>query len=168
MFTALSLSLISVAAIIFFSHRLLCYLRHFQEGNYSRKQFKNWLLANGVYDKKGSLIAAITAMMLKLTEGKHIVISLVICAIGAIALIWLSLWENDPREGGSGRLKATAKATAIYNLALGLYSIAFPLVIICTYKLGAGRDLVCYWLVVIVAIQSSPIWIILASTILKI
>jgi UDP-N-acetylmuramoyl-tripeptide--D-alanyl-D-alanine ligase len=167
MLIACSISLISAAAIIFFSHRLLCYLRHFQEGKYSRRQFKNWLLANGVYDKKGSLIAAITAVLLELTEERNIIIALVVCAIGSITLIWLSLWESDPRKSEFSKLQETEKATAIYNLALGLYSIAFSLVVIVTYKLGARDDLACYWLLVIVAIQSSPIWVVLASTLLR-
>ena len=67
MLTALSLSLISAAAIIFFSRRLLRYLRNFQEGGYSRMQFTNWVIANGIYDKKGSLIATIAALSLELT-----------------------------------------------------------------------------------------------------
>jgi hypothetical protein len=161
---ALSLSLISAAAIIFFSRRLLCYMRHFQEGGYSRTQLKNWVITNGIYDKKGSLIATIAALALELTEQKSIVISLVICAGAAAALVWLGLWENDPRKVGPFKLQTTPQATATYNLALGLYSIAFTIVVISVYKLGARDDLACYWLVVIFAIQSSPIWLVLAST----
>ena len=59
-------------------------MRHFQEGGYSRRQFKNWVIANGIYDKKGSSIATMTALILELTErGK--MTSLVICTLGAIA-----------------------------------------------------------------------------------
>ncbi len=167
MFIALCISIISVANIIFFSHRLLCYLRHFQLGGYSRRQFKNWILANGVYDKKGSLIATITALLLEFTEEKSRVVAFGICSIGAVALVWLSLWEKDPRELELNKLESTAQITAIYNLALGLYSIAFPLIIIGIYALGAGDDIACYWLVVIAAIQSSPVWLVIASTLLQ-
>lgn len=166
MFKALSLSLISVATIIFFSHRLLCYLRHFQEGGYSRTQFKNWLITNGIYDKKGSAIATMTALTLQLIErGK--VTSLVICTLGAIALICLSIWEPDPREAGESPLQPTQRAMKIYNLALSLYSIALTLTIFAVYKLGAGNEIASYWLVVIVAIQSSPLWLVLASTLVR-
>jgi UDP-N-acetylmuramoyl-tripeptide--D-alanyl-D-alanine ligase len=167
MLIAFSISIVSAAAIIFFGHRLLCYLRHFQLGGYSRIQFKNWVVANGIYDKKGSLIATVTALLLELTEEKNLVVSVVICTIGAAALVWLSIWEKDPRELELNKLQPTAKATAIYNLALGLYSIAFPLVVIGVYQLGAGDDIACYWLVTIAAIQSSPMWLVLASTILQ-
>jgi hypothetical protein len=167
MLTALAISLISAAAIIFFSRRLLRYLCHFQECEYNRKQFRNWLLENSIYDRKGSLIATIVAIVLELIEGRNIFISLFICTIGAIALVWLSLWEDDPRKIGSVTLKTTEQAAKMYNLALGLYSISLPLAIVCVYKLGAGGDLACYWLVVIVAIQSSPLWLFFASTLLQ-
>jgi UDP-N-acetylmuramoyl-tripeptide--D-alanyl-D-alanine ligase len=167
MLTALSISLVSASAIIFFSRRLLRYLRHFQEGEYSRRQFANWVIANGIYDKKGSLIATIAALALELTEESGLIfIALVICTISSCALVWLALWENDPREVrvGGFRLQPTPRATAVYNLALSLYSIVLTFTIVSTYKLGAGDDIACYWLVVIVAIQSSPIWLVLAST----
>jgi UDP-N-acetylmuramoyl-tripeptide--D-alanyl-D-alanine ligase len=166
MFKAISLSFISVATIIFFSHRLLCYLRHFQEGGYSRTQFKNWLSTNGIYDKKGSSIATMTALALELTErGK--MISLGICTLGAIGLIWLSIWEPDPRKAEEFPLQPTRRATRIYSLALALYSIGLTLTIFGVYKLGAGNEIACYWLVVIVAIQSSPLWLVMASTLVR-
>ncbi len=166
MFKAISLSLISVAAIIFFSHRLLCYMRHFQEGGYSRRQFKNWVIANGIYDKKGSAIATMTALMLELIDlGK--MTSLVICTLGVIGLIWLSIWEQDPRKAKDFPLQPTRRATRIYNLALALYSIGLILAIFGVYKLGVGDRIACYWLVVIVAIQSSPLWLVMASTLVR-
>lgn len=75
-------------------------MRHFQEGGYSRRQFKDWVIANGIYDKKGS-------------------------------------------------------------------SIGLTLAIFAVYKLGANDEIGCYWLVVIVAIQSSPLWLVLASTLVR-
>jgi UDP-N-acetylmuramoyl-tripeptide--D-alanyl-D-alanine ligase len=167
MLTVLAISLISAAAIIFFSRRLLRYLCHFQECGYDRQQFKNWLFENNIYDRKGSLIATISAIVLELVESRNLLISLVVCTIAAVALVWLALWENDPRKVGPVMLKTTAKATNIYNLALVLYSIALPLAIVCVYILGAKEDLACYWLVVIVAIQSSPLWLFFASTLLR-
>ncbi len=96
-------------------------MRHFQEGGYSRRQFKDWVIANGIYDKKGSSIATMTDLILELTErGK--MTSLVISTLGAIALIWLSIWEPDPRKAEEFPLQPTRRATRIYNLALALYS----------------------------------------------
>ena len=160
--TALSLSIISAAAIIFFSRRLLCYLRHFQEVGYSTRMFKDWMLANGIYDKKGSLVATIAALIIEITK-ENSTNSLIICIVAAIALIGLSLWEPDPRKVGFPILQPTKKAKNIYNLALSLYSIAFILCVMLIYRISADDDIAAYWLVVIVAIQSSPLWMIMAN-----
>ena len=165
MLTALSIALICLATIVFLRHRLLCYLRHFQAGGYCREQFKNWLIANNIFDRKGSTIATIAAVTLESLHHSH-VSALIVCALGAIALIWLSLWEKDPYKAEDFPLQPSKQVKGIYHLALGLYSIAFALVVVGVYQLGAGDRVAYYWLVAIVAIQSSPLWIFLASTVL--
>jgi hypothetical protein len=168
MLTAISIALICIATIVFLRHRLLCYLRHFQAGGYCRTQFKNWLIANNIFDRKGSTIATIAAVTLELLHRSQMspFITVIICLLGAIALIWLSLWEKDPYKAEDFPLQPSEQVKGIYHLALGLYSIAFALVVVGVYQLGAGDRMAYYWLVVILAIQSSPVWIFLASTIL--
>jgi hypothetical protein len=166
MLIALSISIICAAAIIFFSRRLFRYLCHFQEVKYNRAQFSNWLVANGIYDKKGSAIATIAALGIELTKEK-ILISLTISIVAAIATIWLVYWEEDPRKSECLQLEATAQAIALYDLSLSLYSICLIVVMVATYLLGAGDDIACYWLVVIFAIQSSPVWLFIASNLLR-
>ena len=162
MLTALAISAISATAVTFFSRRLLCYLRHFQEVGYSTRLFKDWMLTNGIYDRKGSLIATIAAISVELTENVR-ALPLIMCAIASIALVWLSLWEPDPRIDGYPTLQPTRQARRIYHLALSLYTLSFVVLIVGINLAGAGRDLAVYWLLVIVSIQSSPIWMILAS-----
>jgi hypothetical protein len=168
MLTALSIALICIATIVFLRHRLLCYLRHFQAGGYCRTQFKDWLIDNNIFDRKGSAIATTAAVTLELIHRSQMssFITLIISLLGAIALIGLSLWEKDPYKAEEFPLQPNEQAQGIYHLALGLYSIAFALVVVVVYQLGAGDRIAYYWLVVIVAIQSSPMWIFLASTIL--
>jgi hypothetical protein len=166
MLIALSVAIISIGAILFFSRRLLCYLRHFQEVNYSKNQFKDWILENGIYDKKGSGTAAIAALAIELTKEK-IILSLLISTIATIGLIWMSLAEDDPIETGSFKLQMTKQASGIYNIALALYSILVMAAFWTTYLLGADDDIACYWLVVIIVIQSSPIWLILSNSLWK-
>jgi hypothetical protein len=163
MLIALCLSIISIAAIVFFSRRLLCYLRHFQEVGYDKRQFGAWMLENGIYDKKGSLIAAIAALVIELTK-EQIIISLLVSTMAGIGLVWLALWEDDPRKDGFPLLEATKKSTAIYNLALGWYSILMAIAVVSCYALGADDDMAVYWLIVIIAIQSSPIWLLLSTS----
>jgi UDP-N-acetylmuramoyl-tripeptide--D-alanyl-D-alanine ligase len=164
MITALSLFAISTAAIIFFSHRLLGYLRHFQERNYSPKLFKHWLLKNRIYDKKGSLIATLAAIAIEITR-KSQVSSLVICAMAMAAFICLSLWEGDPRKVGYPVLLPTQRVIVTYGLALSLYSISFILSIATLDRIIVNLSMSAYWLFVIIAIQSSPLWMFLANTI---
>jgi hypothetical protein len=168
MLVALTLAMIIVSAIVFFSRRLFRYLLHFQEVGYSKGQFKDWIIENGVYDKKGSLLAAMAALSIELLHDE-ITIAVIISTIAAGVLIWLGLWEGDPRtdEDEGFQLQATKQSTAIYNLALGAYSILITLVFIIVYVLGAGAEIACYWLVVIIAIQSSPIWLVLSNSLWK-
>lgn len=162
MLTALSLSAISAAAIMFYSRRLLCYLRHFQDNKYSPKLFKEWLIANGVYDRKGSFIATIAALILEITKA-HDLPALLICTISSVALIWMGLKEVDPRKAGYPILQPTQQARSIYHLGLNLFSVFFIGCITIVYFISADDDMAAYWLVAIVAIQSSPIWLLLAN-----
>ena len=166
MIAVLSLALICVATIIFFSHRLRCYLRHFQAVGYSPKLFKDWMLANGIYDKKGSLIATIAALTIEITKESS-VNSLVICTIATVAFVILSFWENDPRKVGHPLLVLTKQVIAIYRIALCLYSIAFVLCVATVYQISADNEIAAHWLLVIIAIQSSPLWLVFASAIYK-
>lgn len=166
MLTALSLAAISAATIMFFSRRLLCYLRHFQDNDYSPKLFKDWLVANGVYDRKGSFVATISALILEVTKESQ-VNALITCAIGAAAMIWLSFNEVDPRIAGHPLLKPTKLARGIYHLALSLYSIAIVLCFFTIHRFSADDDPAAYWMIVIVAIQSSPMWLIFANAIVR-
>jgi hypothetical protein len=166
MTTTLSLSTISAAAIVFFSHRLLGYLRHFQEYNYSPSAFMNWLLTNKIYDKKGSLISTLAAVGIEITQ-ENDVGSFVICTIALLAFIGLSLWEGDPRKLGYPLLTSTPRVIAIYGLALSLYSIAFVMGIAVIYHTIANVNIAICWLFVILAIQSSPLWLFLSDTIVR-
>lgn len=165
MLTIFSLSFIAAASIVFFSRRLLRYLYHFQEGGYSRRYLKDWIVENGVYDKKGTLIAAIAAISIEFT-GETQLLSLAISTFCAGCLIWLGFWEEDPRKVGKIKLEPTERAIDIYNLTLTLYSIVFTLSMCGIYMFTEHEDLAPYWLTVIVGIQSSPIWLVIARTII--
>jgi UDP-N-acetylmuramoyl-tripeptide--D-alanyl-D-alanine ligase len=165
MLTIFSLSFIAAASIIFFSRRLLRYLYHFQEGGYSRRYLKDWIVENGIYDKKGTLIAASVAISIELT-GETQLLSLAISTFGAGCLIWLGFWEEDPRKVGKIKLEPTDRAIDIYNLTLTLYSIVFTLSMCGIYMFTEHEDLAPYWLTVVVGIQSSPIWLVIARTII--
>ena len=148
---------------MFFSRRLLRYLWILQRDGYRRRQFGKGLMENNIYDRKGSLIATIAALAIELTR-EQLVISSIISILAAISLVYLGFWEDDPCQSESVKLVATDRSRKIYNLSLSFYSIATIVAIVSTYALGADDDIACYWLIAIIAIQSSPIWLVLASS----
>jgi UDP-N-acetylmuramoyl-tripeptide--D-alanyl-D-alanine ligase len=167
MLIVLSISVIAAASIMFFSRRLLCYLRHFQDNQYNPTLFKDWLVANGVYDRKGSMVATLVALILEVTKMEELP-AFILCLISAAGMVWLSLQEVDPRKSGHPILKPTRQARGIYHLALSLYSIALVCLVVILHGHNADdEDLAAYWLIVIVAIQSSPIWLIFANRLLQ-
>ncbi|WP_373544347.1 Mur ligase family protein [Chamaesiphon sp.] len=166
MLTTICLIIISATTIIFFTRRGLRYLRYFQQEEYNGTRFKDWFLEKCTFDKKGTLIALTAAALSRFVSGGDMVICLVICLVAAAVLVLVGFQEEDPRQVGKIKLKMTDRATAIYHLALGLYSIATILIITGTYALGAGDSIYIYWLVTVGVIQSSPIWIAIANAIL--
>jgi UDP-N-acetylmuramoyl-tripeptide--D-alanyl-D-alanine ligase len=166
MLTIVCLTVISAATILFFTRRGLRYLRYFQQEEYNGTRFKAWFIEKSTFDRKGTVIALIAAAGSKFATGGDMVLCLGICLIAAAALVFVGFSEEDPRIVGKIKLNMTDRATAIYNLALGLYAIAVILIISGAYALGAGDRIYWYWLIAIGLIQSSPIWIVIANAIL--
>ncbi len=166
MLIALSIALITAANIMFFSRRLLRYLYHFQEQDYNRKYFTGWMLENGIYDKKGTMIATIAAIAIEFNE-KNSLTCIAICTIASIWLISLGFWEKDPRKIGSSKLEENEQSAAIYNRSLALHSIAFTITIGIIHQFNPEDDMALYWLAVIVSIQSSPVWLFIAKKMSK-
>ncbi len=67
--TLICLSLISAATIAFFSRRGLRYLRYFQQEEYNWTRFQDWLFKNRAFDTKGSIVAAIAAVLTAVLTG---------------------------------------------------------------------------------------------------
>jgi UDP-N-acetylmuramoyl-tripeptide--D-alanyl-D-alanine ligase len=166
MLTLICLTVISVAVILFFTRRGLRYLRYFQQEEYNGARFKDWFLEKSTFDKKGSFVALLAAGLSKFATGGDMTLCLVVCLIAAAVLVFVGFSEEDPRKVGKIKLNMTDRATAIYNLGLGLYAIAVILVIVGTYALGGGDSIYWYWLAAVGLIQSSPLWIVIANAIL--
>ncbi|AFY94758.1 Mur ligase family protein [Chamaesiphon minutus] len=166
MLTLICLTIISAATILFFTRRGLRYLRYFQQEEYNGTRFKAWFLEKRTFDTKGTLIALIAAALSLFATGGDMFVCVAICAGAAATLVFLGFQEEDPRKVGKIKLNMTDRATAIYNLALALYSIATLLIVTGTYFLGAGDSIYIYWFIAIALIQSSPIWIVIANAML--
>jgi UDP-N-acetylmuramoyl-tripeptide--D-alanyl-D-alanine ligase len=166
MLTLICLALICAATILFFTRRGLRYLRYFQQEEYNKTRFKAWFVEKRTFDTKGTFVVLIAAALSRFATGGDMVLCLIICLLAAAVLVFIGFQEEDPRQVGKIKLNLTDRATAIYNLALGLDAIATILIISATYALGAGDSIYIYWLVAVGLIQSSPIWIVIANTIL--
>ena len=166
MLTTICLTIISAATILFFTRRGRRYLRYFQQEEYNSTRFKAWFLEKRTFDTKGTLVAIAAAALSRFATGGDMVICVIICLLAAAVLVFIGFQEEDPRKVGKIKLNMTDRATAIYNLALGLNAIATILIITATYALGAGDSIYIYWLVAVGVIQSAPIWIAIANGIL--
>ncbi len=166
MLTIICLTVISAATILFFTRRGLRYLRYFQQEEYNGTRFKNWFLEKTAFDKKGTLVALVASAASKFATGGDMTLCLIVCLIAAAALVFVGFSEEDPRVVGKIKLNMTDRATAIYNLALGLYAIAVISIISGAYFLGLGESIYWYWLIAVGLVQSSPIWIVIANAIL--
>ena len=166
MLTIICLTVISAALIFFFARRGLRYLRYFQQEEYNGTRFKNWFLETGTFDRKGTSISLVAAALTRFATGGEMTTCLVICLFAAATLVFVGFKEEDPRKVGKIKLNMTDRATAIYNLALGLYAIAVISFIVGTYAIGAGDNIYWYWLLAVLLIQSTPIWIVIANAIL--
>ena len=167
MLTFICLSIITVASIGFFRHRGFHYLCCFQTQNYNDTQFKDWLITNNVYDRKGSSIALIAAVASKYISNRSMEVGINICIVTAIAMAILCFLEPNPRKIGKLYREASPRMIKIYRLALVLYSLVTFAVILGPYAIfGINVRIFWYWLAVIVLIQSSPIWIVISNRII--
>jgi hypothetical protein len=156
MLMAFSLACICGANIIFFSRRLLRYLFHFRERGYRSRSFLNWLVDNGVYDRKGTLIAIVAAIGTELADLEAV--DLAISLAASIAMIAIVFWQNDLRAG----LAETYRSISLYNRSMVLHSICFTLACVCLSIFNAKIHVSLYWLLVVGSIQSSPfllVWV---------
>jgi UDP-N-acetylmuramoyl-tripeptide--D-alanyl-D-alanine ligase len=157
--------IIAASAIGFFYHRGFHYLRCLQHEEYNEKQFIDWLIANKVFDRKGSLIALIAAAVSKYLANITNGIGLEVCIVAAIALAALCFFETDPRRAGSIDRQISPRMNKIYLLAM-LFNALFTICLIFgSYVVHIVVRVPWCWLAVIAIVQSSPLWIILANRI---
>jgi UDP-N-acetylmuramoyl-tripeptide--D-alanyl-D-alanine ligase len=163
--TFFCLVIIAVSAIGFFYHRGFHYLRCLQHEQYNEKQFVDWLISNKVFDRKGSLIALIAAAASKYFANVTNGIGLEVCIVATIALAALCFFEADPRQADSIDRQISWRMNKIYWLAMLFYSLFTICLIFSSYAVHIIVRVPWCWLAVILIIQSSPIWIILANRI---
>ena len=142
----------------FIKHRLLRYLRYFQQEEYDPRRFFQWLIRYKAFDKKGSLMA-FSAACIDWILGNSLLVSL----CGAAFLIGIAAFEENPFKQGKLRLKMTERAVRLYRLALALSLLAaLCLALICTFFASSAT----FWAFQPLLFQLTPAWLIVANLLL--
>jgi UDP-N-acetylmuramoyl-tripeptide--D-alanyl-D-alanine ligase len=162
--TFFCLTIIAASAIGFFYHRGFHYLRGLYHHGYNEKQYVAELIENKVFDRKGSLIAAIAAGVSKYFANVS-GIGIEVCIVAAIALAALCFFERDPRKFDSSEEHITPRMNKIYWLSMLFCSLFTICLIFGSYAFQIVVRVPWCWLAVIIIIQSSPLWVILANRI---
>ncbi|HEX4348644.1 MAG TPA: Mur ligase family protein [Vicinamibacterales bacterium] len=107
-------AVLAVAHSYLAAHRLLAYLRYFQQEGYEAIRFAKWANVRSLTDP-GFWLAAVAVLVQPKTEGG----SIAVFATGAVVL---ALVQPDPRKTGKIHLKMTWRATRVLLVAVVLAS----------------------------------------------
>ncbi len=157
------LAVIAIATIGFFYHRGFHYAINFRGHKYDEREFLRWSIANLVFDRKGSAIALGAAIASYYWSDRAPNVTLVIAAIAALALAAVMFIERDRQDAGKLDWQSCSRLKAIRLVAVALYAL---LTIFTLFGFNATElkiPIYAYWLLVIILIQSSPLWILLAN-----
>ncbi len=114
-----------IGSLIFCQKRLLQYLRYFQQEEYNQKRFLSWYQENKAFDKKGTVVSIVLALVFILLRCNYynLILSLIFCFV----LSSFSQAEVDPRKTGKITLKMTARAQRIFFVSsiLSIISLIF-------------------------------------------
>ncbi len=165
---ALLLPLLFAAAggLWLFRGRALRYLKYFQQEEYNGRRFLDWYRRQRAFDRRASLVClgglALTLILSRLAPGLP---TLVGWLAAALVLAWLPRWEPDPRSDGKPTLKLTPRARRIWQVAMLVYGLALLLGAWLHALLGADL-LPGYWLTLILLVQATPAFLVLANRLL--
>ncbi|MDZ4785749.1 MAG: UDP-N-acetylmuramoyl-tripeptide--D-alanyl-D-alanine ligase [bacterium] len=145
--------------VIFFLYkRMLQYLRFFQQEEYKTARFIDWYYNRWAFDKKGStiiLIALFAYVLFSITPW--------IFVVAALLLLGIALTEEDPKRDGKVTLKMTQRASRIFEVAI----LSIIILSLSIFYFLYSKNLISFWLIQILLIQSIPFWLILANTLLS-
>jgi UDP-N-acetylmuramoyl-tripeptide--D-alanyl-D-alanine ligase len=137
-----------IAAALFMWRRSLRYLRFFQQEEYKPHDYLTWLKRTGAYERQGSAIAGVAALLL-LVFPKF---SALICLGAAVALFARFVLEVDPRVSGKLRLQMTGRATRLSRVNYG--GLILLLCIIASLTLVGAKTPVLFFLLLILVFQA--------------
>lgn len=145
-----------VGAAAFAYKRLLHYLRFFQQEEYDAARFLRWLVANKVYDRKGTAAFFISGLLTTLLPNFSLLLALALMG----ALLAIAASEEDPRTEGKITLKMTERAKRIFALA----ALVIGITLLAIGILGKGAT---FFSLLILFAQSLPLSLCVAKALLQ-
>lgn len=168
--SVISLLLAAPGAGFFYYKRSLRYLQYFQQEEYTSKRFISWYWRNQAFDRRGSVCVLAALLLVAVTFALRLPASWIspfISLMAAVALFFVARSEEDPFTTGKIKLKMTARAKRIFNLAAAIYVVLNILLMGGLTVFAAVYATPVFWLCQLLFIQSHPIWLVLASSILQ-
>jgi UDP-N-acetylmuramoyl-tripeptide--D-alanyl-D-alanine ligase len=112
-----------MAVTTFGWHRLLSYLRYFQQEEYNEGRFRNWMREKRAHDRRGTAICIVAAGLSPfLTSATP---AFIVATVAAAALLVVAfVVEDDPRKSGKLKLNMTVRASKIFLVGFVLFAAA--------------------------------------------
>ena len=151
---------IATSSYIFFSVRLLRYLRYFQQEDYLTNRFFAWYKHCRAFDRRGSSIAFLGGAGSLLLPKYGPLVASVICAGMLIAV---ALREENPLYTGKIKLKMTARAKRVAMIASAIYLAAIFLTVLLCRNLSPHYSVQAFWFAQIFLFQLHPVCLVLAN-----
>ncbi len=161
----LHVALLLVGGGAFAWRRTIHLLRYFQQEEYDSARFWAWCRDNRAFDRRGTAVGLTSAVFMGLTHMFWYAV-LAEAVAGTVGLIAMARTEVDPRVTGKKKLVMTQRATRIHRLALALYAaFTVPFVVVLLVAGNVfGPAFAWFWLVV--TIQITPFFLMLAERLL--
>ena len=153
---------IALGNICFVRKRLLRYLRFFQQEEYSGKRFFRFLVTKRAWDRRGSLICCVAALLTWVAALWSPLLVFLLSGVAAALLLLIARMEENPLRHGKITLKMTPRASRLARLAFLLYASTLCGTAALTPFWGAYV----FWLCQMVLIQATPLWLLLAKRLL--
>jgi len=163
MLSVFGVILLYLATGLFYRKRSLRYLRFFQQQEYKNRLYLDWILEKRAFDSRASLILIFLTLINLICGQAGGLCIFVAQLLAAIALIIIPYFEEDPTKLGKIPLKMTARALRIYRLSLAVCCFILLLLFITL----SSQSLVLQSLVLILLVQSTPLFLVLANRLLQ-
>lgn len=110
----------NLGLLLFGWHRILSYLRYFQQEEYSPKRLWGWMVQKKAFDRRGALVAVVTSVLAHFSTSSSALV--VVALLGCLSFVIIVRFiEVDPRTSGKIKLNMTQRATKIAQVSFAIF-----------------------------------------------